>query len=201
MAEVIDWKYWKSLNAMSLWEAVALIVEIAPDTVARDGPYGRMIDFERFPNESKIEDFQAALERAERATTTSGPIRDLGPSVPMGKKLTTEVALREVVAFFSLIQWPAIPADLLDLIDPPKAAYPPESVELKARERGTLLRILYGMATQGYKYDPTCKRSAVPSEIAADCEFAGCSVDADSVRKYLKEAANAYGHKPNSASS
>lgn len=201
MAEVIDWKYWKSLQAMNLWEAVALILEIAPDTVARDSPHGPCIDFGRFPSESKSEDFRMALKRAERATTKDGPIHDLGRSVPMGKKLTTEVPLKEVVAFFSLIHWPAIPAELIDLADPPQAAHPSEPTELKLKERGSLLRILYGMAIGGYGYDPTSKRSNVASDIAADCELAGCSVDADTVRKYLKEAANAYGHKPNSASS
>jgi hypothetical protein len=60
--------------------------------------------------------------------------------------------------------------------------------ELKTSERNSLLKLLWGMASQGYKFDPTADRSEVPKEIAGDCAAAGVPIDPDTVRKYLREA-------------
>ena len=60
--------------------------------------------------------------------------------------------------------------------------------ELKTSERNSLLKLVGGMATQGYKFDPGADRSEVPKEIAGDCAAAGVPIDADTVRKYLREA-------------
>ena len=59
---------------------------------------------------------------------------------------------------------------------------------LSTRERDTLLKLIIGMAVQGYKYDPTAARSPVPKEITDDLSALGISIDGDTVRKYLKEA-------------
>ena len=65
---------------------------------------------------------------------------------------------------------------------------PEAGSELKTTERNSLLKIVWGMATGGYKFDPEAGRSEVPKEIAGDCAAAGVPIDPDTVRKYLREA-------------
>ena len=45
------------------------------------------------------------------------------------------------------------------------------------------------MAVGGFSYDPAQKRSAIIPEIVGDLERAGVALDADTVRKWLKQAA------------
>jgi len=59
---------------------------------------------------------------------------------------------------------------------------------LGAKERASLLKLVAGMAVGGYGYKPGGKRSDVVPEIVADLERAGAALDADTVRKYLREA-------------
>jgi hypothetical protein len=46
------------------------------------------------------------------------------------------------------------------------------------------------MAVKGYAFDPQAKRSDQISEIASDLADAGVPVSDDTVRKYLREAAD-----------
>ena len=59
-----------------------------------------------------------------------------------------------------------------------------------ARDREILLKLVIGMAVTGYKYDPTASRGPVITEIAADLELAGVSLEADTARKWLRLAAD-----------
>jgi len=59
---------------------------------------------------------------------------------------------------------------------------------LSTRERDTLLKIVIGMAINGYAFDPMAKRSDRVPEIASDLAKAGVPVTDDTIRKYLKEA-------------
>lgn len=60
---------------------------------------------------------------------------------------------------------------------------------LSTRERNTCLKLIIGMAVNGYGYDPTATRSDKPSEVASDLHKLGLSIDPDTVRKWLKEGA------------
>lgn len=68
-------------------------------------------------------------------------------------------------------------------------AIPAEAKPLSTRERDSLLKLVIGMAVQGYKFQPRAARSQVPSEIAGDLEQLGIGLDVDTVQKYLKEGA------------
>lgn len=60
---------------------------------------------------------------------------------------------------------------------------------LSTRERDNLLKLVIGMAVNGYSYDPAATKSTAPKEIANDLSKLGMSLSDDTVRKYLKEAA------------
>src|SRR5262245_8659897 len=69
----------------------------------------------------------------------------------------------------------------------PRTAKPEKS--LSTRERESLLKLVIGMAVGGYGYDVKASRSVQPSTIVDDLAKIGLPLDADTVRKWLKEAA------------
>src|SRR5262249_45022834 len=60
---------------------------------------------------------------------------------------------------------------------------------LGTRERDTLLKLVIGLAIGGYGYDPKAGRSEKPTEIATDLAERGIALDTDTIRKWLKQAA------------
>jgi hypothetical protein len=70
-----------------------------------------------------------------------------------------------------------------------QAAAPIAEKSLSTRERESLLKLVIGMAIAGYRYDPKAERSPEVTEIANDLALAGVSLDADTVRKWLRAAA------------
>ena len=59
---------------------------------------------------------------------------------------------------------------------------------LGTTERTYLLRLVIGMAIDGYGYDPQAKKSDVPKVVADAISARGMDMTDDTVRKYLKEA-------------
>ncbi len=62
---------------------------------------------------------------------------------------------------------------------------------LSTTERNTLLKLVIGMAVKGYSHDPAASKSTAPKEIADDLAGLGITITDDTVRKYLKQAADA----------
>lgn len=58
------------------------------------------------------------------------------------------------------------------------------------KERESLLKLVIGMAVKGYSYDPKAGRSETAKEISDDLLLLGISLSDDTVRKYLKMAAD-----------
>lgn len=60
--------------------------------------------------------------------------------------------------------------------------------DLSSKERNSLLKIIIGMAVDGYGYDPKASRSPAAREISACLLTRGISVDEDTIRKWLNQA-------------
>lgn len=58
---------------------------------------------------------------------------------------------------------------------------------LSTRERESLLKMVIGMAIQGYGHDPKASKTSTASEIASDLQLVDLPLDQDTVRKYLQE--------------
>lgn len=76
-----------------------------------------------------------------------------------------------------------------DAIDTPQ---PPKDKSLPTKERETMLKLIIGMAIDGYGYDLLAAKSPLTGEgedsLHAHLQLHGISVDPDTIRKYLKEA-------------
>ena len=70
-----------------------------------------------------------------------------------------------------------------------ESSSPAPEKSLSTLERNTLLKLVIGLAVKGYGYDPTASKSGAPREIADDLAALGITVTDDTVRKYLKQAA------------
>ena len=70
-----------------------------------------------------------------------------------------------------------------------QATEPRQEKGLAVKERQTVLKLIIGMAIGGYAFDPTAARTTAASEVASDLHKLGISIDEDTVRKWLKEAA------------
>lgn len=65
----------------------------------------------------------------------------------------------------------------------------PKAKPLHTKERATALKLIIGMATCGYKYNSQATRNGATAEIAKDLDSLQLSLDEDTVRKWLKDAA------------
>ena len=58
------------------------------------------------------------------------------------------------------------------------------------KSTNSLLKMIITMAIDAYGYNPDQKKSPIPAEIVENAEKLGLSIDVDTVRNWLKEAAN-----------
>lgn len=112
--------------------------------------------------------------------------------------LTFPFSISELEAFCDMydLHCAMSPFDLAKLAvkEAPRAARGTNDSDLSSRERDSHLRIIYGVAcAKPYEYDPSVARGVAAPTIASATAAAGCPVDDDTVRKYLKEAAEKFG--------
>lgn len=69
-----------------------------------------------------------------------------------------------------------------------KASATRKAAELEPREIESLLKLVIGMAIEGYRYNPGASRNTATKEIADDLEKQGIGLDVDTVRKWLQRA-------------
>jgi len=62
-----------------------------------------------------------------------------------------------------------------------------EQKPLQPKQRATMLRLIIGMAIDGYAYEPRAVRSSVPREIAEGIARFGLSITGETVRSYLND--------------
>jgi hypothetical protein len=87
--------------------------------------------------------------------------------------------------------WAAVKNDDALAKEETKAPLPEKPApELKTKERESLLKMVAGMAVGGYGWDPKARRSDVTKEIADDLHRAGIALDPDTVRSWLRKAAD-----------
>lgn len=70
-----------------------------------------------------------------------------------------------------------------------EAKAPDPARHLGIKEQESLLKLVVGMAIEGYKWDPKATRSSVTQEIADDLQRVGVRLDVDTVRKWLQRGA------------
>ena len=87
---------------------------------------------------------------------------------------------------------------LSEFVDNLNKADSKQTNEISESERNSLLKIILGMAVTEYGYDPISHRNNATGKnrgsISTDLERLGIELNAETIRKYLKEAAEKFGH-------
>lgn len=82
----------------------------------------------------------------------------------------------------------------------PTAEQPRPASELGAKERDSLLKMVLGMAIAYHGFEADKERSTTVGEIASELMRVGISVSEDTIRKYLRMAADEHGDRAKPAS-
>lgn len=180
------------MPSLKLWEAVALIFEVDPSALDRRSisKHSEHQFHERgFPDRVRHEEFEEALLLASRCSNReAGPIEIQKFQVSGSSRADAEVLLPQVVSFFITLGWPKLPAELQHYGEINRESKALNN-DISTKERNSLLKLVLGMAMGAYRYNSSDIRSETAKEIAGDCANAGIKIDEDTVRKYLREAA------------
>lgn len=176
-----DYEFWCRMATWTLEEAVALSFGKEPEAVTWDAvsradpplPFG-----ERFCQIHKL------AHRAASAGVLSDPSSPVEfidwatiNRIPFSENLAVMVAghLAEKAKRKAALERQKKPPVALD------SAVNPKSVT-------TLLKLVGGLVTAIYKFDPAAKKSDVPRQIQSDLDLVGVSLDLDTIRKWAKES-------------
>jgi hypothetical protein len=188
-----DFDFWSKAAYWTLDEAVALSFGKDPKKVYWDG-IKSLVERSSF-----IQGYGKVRELANRAKA-AGLLKE--PTLPLAfvlwakkndlafpeqlEKNVTAQAQKGAVPAAHAVASPKLPTPAKDKKD-----------ELKTREKDTLLKLVIGMAVEGYRYDPKAAKNTAVADIVSDLNKLGLSLDADTVRRWLKEAAETQFEKPN----
>lgn len=140
------------------------------------------------------EELNEAAEAIRRAAMLGDPLRAIKPTdATEGDRLYDHGRLfrPSVATAWASGRFPKFPFNVTDFPFVVREVKPEgkEAETLSTREKRTLLKLVIGMAIGGYTYNPEAARSSASTEIASDLAEHGISLDDDTVRKWLKEAA------------
>lgn len=187
---------WAELPHWSAYEGVCLVHDQLPREDMSIGKSPKI-----FPQElSGIRDKEYYLRLAQHCIDTAQLSTVLKPyefldwaaSVNLEYHLDWKHAVERSAATVSGVPQSTGP----ELIARPDTAGPPigetglrDNDELKTREKGTLLKLVIGIAVEQYGYDQDVSRGEAVKNIASDLERVGLSLDRKTIRKWLTEAA------------
>lgn len=163
---------WALAPSWTLREGVALSLDIPPEALADNRSAGEL--------PQRIQ--QEVTQRSRFAKRAAGR-----------SEISLAPTPRQYLDWSASVGWPFSTnwnaAVKLAIEKPSQVAQSDQSTELKTRERDTLLKLIIGMAVEQYAYDPKAQRNSAVKNIADDLNSHGISMDPDTVRKWLKEAA------------
>ena len=188
-----NWGKWKHVPDVKVWEGVALSLDIEPDQV-RFNQYGWMGDGLAFKESKELDE---RIFVAKRNLTSGGSLQPT--SITMGDPARSMVRLSQFAEWALSLGW-WVPAELAGLASPPTVAVATETPgtekPLEGKGRASALKLILGMAIGAYSYDPKATRSTVPKEIMDDLLRVGINLTDETVREWLRVAADEVDRQP-----
>jgi hypothetical protein len=195
-----DWDQWSQMPKAELWEAVVLSLDASPED--REATFnwifgsggGHSDEDSRFLRECR-----RRMKVAQASVSMNGALKPLVLYSGALDDPRTKISLPLFGDWASGLGW-QLPTRFPQTLQPAAQQLgnahrvtdelnPTAEKGLSKRERDTLLKLVIGMAIEGYCYDPTATRNEAPAEISGDLAKLGIEVTDDTVRKWLREAA------------
>lgn len=181
-----NWGKWRQVLDVRLWEGIALSLDIEPDP-SDMGDDNWAASF-KVSEESK--EFRERLFVATRNLPSEGGLA-FTLIVP-GEPSRSMVGLAQFAQWALSLGW-KVPGEFADLglrsIETRLRDKSDEERPLTGKGRATALKLILGLAINGYRYNPEAPRSPIPSEIAGDLQQLGISLTDETVREWLRMAA------------
>jgi hypothetical protein len=185
-----DHAYWSRMPLWTMDEAVALSLGRAPEKVTWSDVKGYV---HYSPFAFQFSRRREMVERTAVARDLSFPVRPIdfvqwARAHDIGLPPALDAALPSADP---AEDWRAAHAAETEQHNATRAELERVSADkaLSQRERSSCLRLIIGMAVKKYRYDPAAARGPAPSNIMNDLHELGIDIDVDTVRKWLKEAA------------
>lgn len=209
-----DFEHWAKMDYWKLDEALALSFGKNPHRVV----WGKLQEFrELSPLAREFEKRREIVYRSKTIKQLSDPVlpgKFIIWALEKGFKMPAELR-KNVEKFGNILDWKqaydklnATYAQLNQLFDKQKELHAAEIARLEAsiknleekansiteknlsvRERESLFKIIIGMAIIGYRYDPKADKTPTAAEIEEDLAKLGLSLNEDTIRKWLRAAA------------
>lgn len=182
-----NWRKWSHVPDVKLWEGVALSLGIEPDQVRISGT-SWMGEGLAFREEKELDE---RLFVAKRNLTSGGALEPT--SIAMGDPARSMVRLRQFADWVLTLGWP-VPPEFVDLATPLSELVAKDNSgtekPLEGKGRASALKLILGMAIGGYGYDPKAGRGPIPKQIADDLLLSGITLTDETVREWLRVAAD-----------
>ena len=175
-----DFDYWGLMDTFSLHETLMLSVGVEPKLYDES----RLLKARERKNQDELHDtIQFLIRRRE-------VFRRKWPSLYFNN---SDVPSQKIKEWLDDIEIPTHPSyrKMLDRRVANKQGVTSKVSQkpIGTQERETLLKLIAAMSCEQYGYDPKAERSEAATRVGNDIEFVGLSMDAKTVRKWLKEAA------------
>jgi hypothetical protein len=149
--------------------------------------------------EKRLEEYRTSM--AERADGLSRKAQDITAQTKEQNKLLQDQVVNVTNALKELtIKTGELVHERDELIGEviklQQAASVHEKNPLKPKAKESLLKLVIGMAIDGYGYEPQATRTSTAREIAGHLAEQGILIDEDTVRKWLNEAKEVYSPLP-----
>lgn len=183
-----QWRRWRDLSDVCIWEAVALSLNVDPRTVRWGAGliqytgHGELDEGPEFMDRMHVLERNVESGQILQATTVDEKLPYKSTiSLPIFANWATSVGWRVPKELAAIGESPSLPASQ-------KTGGRGGEQPLSTKERNTALKLIVTMAMEGYKFNPADSRSRITSEIVSDLEKHGFSLDPDTVREWLKKA-------------
>ncbi|MDQ2094354.1 hypothetical protein [Rhodalgimonas zhirmunskyi] len=176
-----DFSYWRTMPKLTLHEALMLSVGLNPALYSPD----RLNDLaKRRSKKTLCSALQFLLDRREvfYRFYPAGVSGYMSMSFPLLKRALETYGVELDQEFRE-----ALAARCPDAKHAHETPNPSKSIS--SQERDTLLKLIAGMAAEQYGFDPRHQRSETIKNIQEDLDRAGLSMDAKTVRKWIRQAA------------
>lgn len=177
-----DFSYWRTMPKLSLHEALMLSVGLDPKSYSHD----HLNDMQK--RKKKYEPLWSALQFLLDRREVFRRFYPVGVSGYMSMSFPT---LKRAMETYGVELDQEFREALAMRCPDAKHAHetPSTSKSVSSHERETLLKLIAGMATEQYGFDPRHQRSETFKNILEDLDRAGLSMDAKTVRKWVRLAA------------